>query len=115
MDVLQQAGFVDEAGRRDLEAIARILTEECGVDRDNEVLGTLVTHVAAAIKRSHDGELIDALDPAIVDEVRSSAVYAEARRIQQEILAAMSNELSKSEQDFVLVHVGGLLTSQANE
>ncbi|MDO4428834.1 MAG: PRD domain-containing protein [Atopobiaceae bacterium] len=115
MDVLQQAGFVDEAGRRDLEAIADILTTECGVSRDNEILGTLVTHVAAALKRARDGEDINPLDPAIVDDVRSSAVYDEARRIQQEIFAAMRSELSEPEQEFVLVHVGGLLMSQVDE
>lgn len=115
MDVLQQAGFVDETGRRDLEAIADILTTECGVERDNEILGTLVTHVAAALRRARDGEAIDPLDPAVVDDVRSSPVYDEARRLQQEILAAMESELSEPEQEFVLVHVGGLLTSRADE
>ncbi len=113
--VLRDAGFVDERGARDLEAIAGVLTRECGVSRDSEVLGTLVTHVAAAIKRARDGEEVTPLDPAVIEEVRASPVYGKARRIQQEVLAAMSGKLSAPERDFVLVHVGGLLLSQASE
>ena len=115
IELLSTCGFVDESGKRDLETIARILTEKCGVDEDDEVLGTLVTHVAAALKRARDGEKINPLSADIVDDVKASPVYLEAARIQGELLEAMENDLSDDEKDFVLVHVGGLLMSQATE
>ncbi len=115
IEVLFTCGFVDDSGKKDLEAIARVLTEECGVDEDDEVLGTLVTHVAAALKRARDGEKINPLSADIVDDVKASPVYQEAARIQAELLDAMENDLSDDEKDFVLVHIGGLLMSQATE
>ena len=113
ISILEQCGFVDAAGRRDLEALADVVCRSCGVSRDNEILGTLVTHVAAALKRARDGEKINPLSADIVAEVRESPVYPEARAIQEAALSAMASELSDDEKDFVLVHVGGLLMAQA--
>lgn len=115
IELLSTCGFVDESGKRDLETIARVLTEECGVDRDDEILGTLVTHVAAALKRARDGEKINPLSADIVGDVKASSVYPEAARVQCELLGAMENDLSADERDFVLVHIGGLLMSRATE
>ena len=112
--VLQACDFVDESGVRDLNRIAEILIAECGATRDDEVLGTLVTHVAAALKRAKDGEKVNPLSPDILADVRESAVFPEALRIQQELLNSMENVLPQDERDFVLMHVGGLLMSQAN-
>lgn len=116
LDVLQQCGFFDEAGRRDLEAAASVLVAECGVSRTDEHVATLITHVAAAFKRSADGEKINPIGSDILAEVRESAIAEEAARIQGLVLGAMDTKLSDDEKDFVLVHVGGLLMSaQANE
>ena len=113
--LLEGCGFVDKTGAADLHRIADILVEECGVSRDDEVLGTLVTHVAAALKRARDGEKINPLSADVINDVKDSAVYPEALRIQQRILDSMVNDLSADERDFVLVHVGGLLLSRAVE
>lgn len=113
IEVLRSCGFVDDSGVRDLSKIAEILVSECGVSRDDEVLGTLITHVAAALKRSRDGEKINPLAADVISDVKGSDIYPEALRIQQEILDSMENDLSADERDFVLVHVGGLLMSQA--
>lgn len=113
IEVLRSCGFIDDSGVRDLKKIAEILVSECGVSRDDEVLGTLVTHVAAALKRARDGEKINPLTSDVISDVKGSDVYPEALRIQQKILDSMENDLSADERDFVLVHVGGLLMSQA--
>lgn len=116
IELLHQSGFVDEAGRRDLEELAHVLTKECGVARDDEHLATLVTHVAAALKRAADGEKVNPISADILQEVRESPVADEAARIQVVLLDAMENNLSQDEKDFVLVHIGGLLTAlQADE
>ena len=113
IEVLRSCGVIDDSGVRDLKKIAEILVSECGVSRDDEVLGTLVTHVAAALKRARDGEKINPLTSDVISDVMGSDVYPEALRIQQKILDSMENDLSADERDFVLVHVGGLLMSQA--
>ena len=81
IELLYQSGFCDEAGRDGLRRAVDALVRECGVKRDDEVLGMLVTHVAAALKRVREGEAITPLSPESVEEVRSSPAYAEAKRI----------------------------------
>lgn len=115
IEVLRSCGFVDDSGVRDLGMIAETLVCECGVSRDDEILGTLVTHVAAALKRARDGEKVNPLSADVIADVKESAVYPEALRIQQKILGSMENDLSADEGDFVLVHIGGLLLSQATK
>lgn len=112
IEILSSSGYIDESGRRDIESIACILTRECGVSRDNELLGTLITHVAAALKRSRDGEPIEPLSPEIVADVKASPIFQEASRIQHELLDAMEHRLSQDEKGFLLVHVSGLLIAQ---
>ena len=69
----------------------------------------LVTHVAAALKRQKDGEEIDPIDAGVLEDVKSSEVYPEAKKIQEDVIAAMEHKLPEDEKDFILVHVGGLL------
>ncbi|MEE8681030.1 MAG: PRD domain-containing protein [Olsenella sp.] len=109
IEILQQSGFFDESGRKDIEAMIRVLTEKYGFPRNDETLGVLVTHVAAALKRQKDGEEIDPIDAGVLEDVKSSEVYPEAKKIQEDVIAAMEHKLPEDEKDFILVHVGGLL------
>lgn len=109
LEILQQSGFFDESGRKDLDAMIRVLTEKYGFPRNDETLGVLVTHVAAALKRLKDGEDINPIDAGVLEDVKSSDVYPEAKKIQSDVLAVMEHKLPESEKDFILVHVGGLL------
>lgn len=109
LEILQQSGFFDESGRRDLDAMIRVLTGKYGFPRNDETLGVLVTHVAAALKRQKDGEEINPIDAGVLQDVRSSDVYPEAKKIQADVVDAMEHKLPEAEKDFILVHVGGLL------
>jgi transcriptional regulatory protein LevR len=109
IDVLQQSGFVDEIGREDLEKLVKVLTQDYGFPHSDELLGVLVTHVAAALKRQRDGEVINPIEGDILEDVISSKVYPEAREIKDKIVASMTNQLSRDEENFILVHVGGML------
>lgn len=109
LEILQQSGFFDESGRRDLDAMIRVLAGEYGFPRNDETLGVLVTHVAAALKRQKDGEEINPIDAGVLQDVRSSDVYPEAKKIQADVVDAMEHKLPEAEKDFILVHVGGLL------
>lgn len=115
IEVLRSCGFIDDTQAVELARMAETLVRECGVPRDSEVLATLVTHVAAALKRVREGEPVSPLPQETLDDVRESPVFEEARRIQQKLLGIISTELPDAEKDFVLVHVGGLLISRANE
>lgn len=109
LEILQQSGFFDESGRRDLDAMIRVLAEKYGFPRNDETLGVLVTHVAAALKRQKDGEEINPIDAGVLQDVGSSDVYPEAKKIQTDVVDAMEHKLPEAEKDFILVHVGGLL------
>lgn len=109
IDILQQGGFVDETGRNDLEKLVQVLTKDYGFPHSDELLGVLVTHVAAALKRQRDGEAINPIEDDILEDVKSSKVYPEAKEIKNKIVASMTNQLSPDEENFILVHVGGML------
>lgn len=109
ISVLHDAGFIDESGVADLRAIVKILIEDNGFPKSDELMGPFVTHVAAAMKRARDGEAIEPLPDIVVDQIRASASGSKAKEIQQTLLRAMKHELSQDEQDFVLVHVSGML------
>ena len=86
-----------------------MLAGKYGFPRNDETLGVLVTHVAAALKRQKDGEEINPIDAGVLQDVRSSDVYPEAKKIQTDVVDAMEHKLPEAEKDFILVHVGGLL------
>lgn len=109
VSVLHEAGFVDESGVADLNAIVETLTKDYGFPKSDDLMGSFVTHVAAAMKRARDGEAIEPLPEIVVDQIRNGANSAKAEEIKQALLRTMEHELSQDEQDFVLVHVSGML------
>lgn len=109
LEILQRSGFFDESGRRDINVMIRVLTKKYGFPRNDETLGVLVTHMAAALKRQKDGEEIKPIDAGVLEDVKSSDVYPEARKIQKDVIAVMEHKPPEAEQNFILVHIGGLL------
>ena len=112
MTLLRAAGIVDDTGLRDLEALVRVVVSETGVSPDDAHLASLATHVASALHRCATGERVDPVPDEVMADVRESAVYPEARRVQRLIEAEMVNQLPEDERDFVLAHVGSLLMSE---
>lgn len=109
ISVLRNAGFVDESGAADLNAIVEILSKDYGFPKSDDLMGSFVTHVAAAMKRARDKEAIDPLPEIVVNQIRTGANSAKAEEIKQALLRTMKHELSQDEQDFVLVHLSGML------
>lgn len=109
ISVLQDSGFVDESGAADLKAIVETLTEDFGFPKSDDLMGSFVTHMAAAMKRARDGEAIEPLPEIVVDQIRAGANSLKAEEIKRALLRSMKHDLSRNEQDFVLVHVGGML------
>lgn len=110
IETLYECGFVDDTGKADLYRIVEILQNH-GIETNDDNTGVLVTHVAAALKRSADGEIVTPLDAEVLEQVKEIEKYEEAVTIQKEILDSMTNKLSADEQDFVLVHIGTILES----
>lgn len=109
ISVLHEAGFVDESGAADLRAVVETLTKDYGFPRSDDLMGSFVTHVAAALKRAGDGEAIEPLPEIVVDQIRNGANHDKAEEIRRALLQNMKHELSQDEQDYVLVHVSGML------
>ena len=113
IDLLEECGFVDESGKRDLCRIADILEKQYGVHVSDDSTGVLITHDAAALKRSRSGEKVEKLEPDVLEQVREIDSYQTALAARKAIVDAMENKLSADEQDFILVHVGTILESAA--
>lgn len=114
--LLYEGNVIDESGCRDLERLVALLVEKCGVDRDDERLVPIVTHLAAAIGRCAEGETVPSLGSEELSEVCGSDLYPKIEEICSELASLMENSLSPEERNYLLVHIGGLLTAlQADE
>lgn len=84
IEMLQECGFVDEIGKADLYRIVEILQKH-GIDTNDDNTSVLVTHVAAALKRSADGEIVTPLELDVLAQVKEIENYDKAVEIQQEM------------------------------
>lgn len=109
--LLREGGVVSESGCRDLVTAVCLLAEKCSLDRDDERLVPFVTHLAAAIGRADDGEAVAQMSRSTLEEVQSSDLYPEIADVCDRLITAMENRLSDDERDYLIVHIGGLLTS----
>ena len=114
MALLRAAGIVDDAGQLALEALVRVVTLETGADANDPRLASLVTHVAAALRRAGAGEAVEPIPNEVMTDVRESPVWPEVQRLRQLIEKETAIALSADEWNFVLVHLGGLLMSESD-
>lgn len=115
ISVLHQAGFVNESERRSLEGVVDVLTVKYGFDRESDVLGSLVTHVAVSMKRMREGEQIEPMPQEALDDVAASEQYPKVQEITREVIGALAVDVPEREREFILVHVGGLVVSSQQE
>ena len=111
IEVLHQAGIIDEIGKADLGKIIQILTIDYGIDRNSELLGSLVTHIAASFKRLREGEKIVPIAREVLADVKSNEFYPKSLEIEKKIANSITNKISVDEEEFILVHIAGLLTA----
>lgn len=111
IEILKQAGFVDENDAESLKNVVALIEYECGPAESDEHIGIIITHIAAALKRNVEEEEIAPINQQALEEVYASPVFPKANRIANDINDMFAERLSKDEFGFVLVHIAGLLVA----
>lgn len=112
IDVLAKAGFVNEAGKADLEAVVRVLTGSYDIPADDRAVGGIVTHLAAALKRLETGEEVQPFAPELVQQVLDSGDHPLASQIATDVFRAISVELPDDERVYVVAHVESIILAE---
>ncbi len=114
-EVIKNCGLTSESGYEDLLLIVDIFKNDFDIELTEENAGVMITHLASAFKRIETGEAVNPLDSALVEQIKMEPVYPLAQKIVDTVLSRIQNELSRDEQDFMLVHVGTLLCEREAE
>lgn len=112
INVLAQAGFVDERGKEALEAVVRVLTGTYDIPADDRAVGGIITHLASALKRIGTGEEVQPFAPELVQQVLESDDHPLAARISDEVFRALPVELPEDERVYVVAHVESIILAE---
>ena len=74
-----------------------------------------MTHVAMARDRILQGKIADALDPAILAEIKESPAYERAEAIVTDWNNLLDNLLPEAERGYLLLHLCTLLVQEENK
>ncbi len=113
LDIIKSCDLTSETGYEDLLTIVDIFKRDFDIELTEENAGVMITHLASAFKRIETGETVNPLDPDLVAQMKEEPVYPLTQKIVDTVLANINNTLSADEQDFMLVHVGTLLSEMA--
>lgn len=75
----------------------------------------LITHMANALMRASQGEVIPAIADEILKEVEATAVFADIRIINNDLLSLFAFEVPDHEIGYLLANLYGLYLAQQTE
>lgn len=107
--LLREYGVADETAYEDLTVIVELMYRRFDLRLTEENAGTMITHLAAAFKRNGIGEEIAPVSAAALEGLRAELDYPRSVEMKDAICGAISNTLSATEQDYLLLHLCTLL------
>lgn len=78
-------------------------------------LEMFITHLAMGTQRIVDGEPVNELDVAIIDEVRNDQHYNDASKMYIDLTKDAPVSFPDSEKDFIIMHLCNLLQQETTE
>ncbi|MDN0122519.1 PRD domain-containing protein [Yersinia aleksiciae] len=75
----------------------------------------LITHMANALMRASQGDVIPAIDDEILKEIEATAAFADVRIINNELLSLFAFEVPDHEIGYLLANLYGLHLAQPTE
>lgn len=75
----------------------------------------LITHMANALMRASQGQVIPAIDNEILKEIEATAIFANIREINNDLLSLFVFEVADHELGYLLVNLYGLHLAQQME
>lgn len=107
--ILQGAGLISETSAGFAENTACILMDRFQ-DRSESVEG-FITHLAMAVQRILNNEMVDQVDDAIWEEVKNSDQCKDATDLLNQILKGAPCEIPENESRFLIIHLCNIVNS----
>jgi transcriptional regulatory protein LevR len=115
LELLQTTGTISKETCVLVERLIEETKTRWGLTLTEENAAALVTHVAMARDRILQGKIADALDPAILAEIKESPAYERAEAIVTDWNNLLDNLLPEAERGYLLLHLCTLLVQEENK
>lgn len=114
LNLLCEAGVIDKDICSGMLQVVRRLDEEWCLPIHNEQGIMAMTHMASALMRSRKGEVIEALDGELLEELTQSHLWPTILLVHQASLKEFTVTLHANEEGYMLANLYGLWMA-ANE
>lgn len=104
LDILKQAGQIDEKMEKAILDFAAKMESEYGVEVTEENGAMLVMHLAIALARIERGETVDRMDSMLVDQIREAKGFAELPAFLNDLEAQMGWKVPVEELEYIALH-----------
>lgn len=113
LQMLKEGGFSTEEEYEALHTIVDLLAAKGQYVINDESLGVMITHIAAAMKRAREGGVAEKAGDEIYRQFEAAATYSQALELQTEILEQLGVKLCEVEEDYLVFHLTSFLHQQA--
>lgn len=108
LNLLCDAGVIDQDICSGMLRVVRRLNEEWRLPVYSEQGTMAMTHMASALMRSRRGEVIEALDGELLDELMQSDLWPTLLLVHQALLEEFAVTLHANEEGYLLANLYGL-------
>lgn len=105
--ILEENGVVSKTAADFARYAVELLA---GKDYSHDALEALITHLAMAGERTLSGVEEEGYDEAVLEALKEEEGYEKAVELRDELLSDCQIPFSKSEREFLLVHVFNLIS-----
>ena len=78
-------------------------------DFNEDKVNVFMTHLAMALKRVKENNIIDKLDEDIYRQVKESDVYNQALELNKRLISDLCMDIPKNEEEYFVLHLGNIL------
>jgi transcriptional regulatory protein LevR len=105
LQILKDAEQISEATQSGITRVIEMFDREYGIKLIEENGAMLVTHLAVACERIKRGELVDAIDEFIYQEIRENPHFQKAQEAVKMMEKELQLEIPEREQPFIIMHL----------
>lgn len=108
LDVLLSSHTIDKETFNYVNDVLNYLLEKHVIQGEDQA-DVFLTHLAMADARRKDGEAVDELDPAILDEIRNDPHYSHSIELWENLKEIADKRFDKSELNYFYLHIINML------
>lgn len=108
LNLLCEGGVIDKDICDGIRNVISQLEKQWAISVDHEQGVMALTHMAMAMMRSRRGEVIGAIEPDLLNEIRESEVFSQIESIHSQLLRHFNVLLHPNEEGYLLANLFSL-------